>query len=158
MELFAVCPTDCSGSCLEPPQGLGFCTSQLSTSCCNFYASNICSTSCPENISDTSFNCRKFHNSSACVYYFVSWIWLTVHVSAWYFIYTAGVQCSSLDNPLNGTVSTTTDRFDGSTANYTCDTGFNLQGPASRTCQDNGTWSSQAPTCIIGAHACKLYS
>ena len=72
MELF-VCPSDCSGSCLEPPQGLGFCTSQLSTSCRNFYASNMCSTSCPENVSDTSFNCRKFHNSqSACVYYFDS--------------------------------------------------------------------------------------
>ena len=54
--------TDCNGSCLKPPQGLGFCTSQLSASCCNFYAGNNCTTSCAGNMTDASFNCREFQN------------------------------------------------------------------------------------------------
>ena len=62
---------------------------------------------------------------------------------------TAGVQCPVV-NLRNGQVDTTTDRFDGSIANYSCDTGFNLHGPSSRTCQENGTWSNLPPTCIIG--------
>ena len=35
----------------------------------------------------------------------------------------------------------------GSIANYTCDTGFLLQGKSSRVCQANGTWSSNPPSC-----------
>ena len=35
----------------------------------------------------------------------------------------------------------------GGTASYSCDTGFVLVGQATATCQSNGEWSSEAPTC-----------
>ena len=134
--------SDCNASCLEPPQGLGFCTNQQAEACCNFYDKNACTASCSGNISDASFNCREFTCTlctcaNSCMH-------ILIHNCL-----TAGVQCPVV-NLLNGQVDTTANRFDGSTANYSCDTGFNLHGPSSRTCQENGTWSNLPPTCIIG--------
>ena len=34
-----------------------------------------------------------------------------------------------------------------STATYTCNAGYNLIGPISRTCGSDGVWSPAAPTC-----------
>ncbi len=48
---------------------------------------------------------------------------------------------SKIGAPFNGEVS-----FDGSTATYTCHTGYTLVGSVSRTC-DSGNWSSTVPTC-----------
>ena len=36
-----------------------------------------------------------------------------------------------------------------STANYSCDTGYNLTGSMTRTCGGNGNWSGTAPTCSL---------
>ena len=35
----------------------------------------------------------------------------------------------------------------GSTATYTCNTGYQLDGDSTRTCQSDETWSGSAPTC-----------
>ena len=56
------------------------------------------------------------------------------------------VDCGDLPNPDNGQVTLTSTTF-GSTANYTCDPGFELVGIAMRTCMANGEWSGEAPTC-----------
>lgn len=61
------------------------------------------------------------------------------------FISTA-VQCEFLTAPENGQVVLTGITF-GSTASYNCLPGFNIVGSATRTCQENGQWSGQAPTC-----------
>ena len=54
--------------------------------------------------------------------------------------------CGSLTNPANGQVSTT-GTTEGQTATYGCDTGYNLVGDNTRTCQANGDWSGSEPTC-----------
>ena len=63
------------------------------------------------------------------------------------YIYTV-VDCGNgtLNDPTDGQVSFTTTTF-GSTATYSCNTGYNLQGVATRTCQADGTWSDSEPTC-----------
>ena len=35
----------------------------------------------------------------------------------------------------------------GSTATYSCDSGYELKGSSTRTCGSNGQWSNEAPTC-----------
>ena len=59
---------------------------------------------------------------------------------------TAAISCSITDTeiapPANGRVS-----IDGLTYTYTCNPGYTLNGSMTRTCGDDGTWSSTAPTC-----------
>ena len=54
--------------------------------------------------------------------------------------------CPTLTDPANGIV-TWTGLTPGSTATYTCDVGFELNGVETRTCQSDGTWSDDPPTC-----------
>ena len=35
----------------------------------------------------------------------------------------------------------------GATVNYTCNTGYTLNGNNTRTCQASGAWSGSDPTC-----------
>ncbi|XP_052804614.1 sushi, von Willebrand factor type A, EGF and pentraxin domain-containing protein 1-like [Mya arenaria] len=57
--------------------------------------------------------------------------------------------CRTLPNPSNGAVDTVAGTTFGSTAQYSCNPGYSLQGHNSRTCQETGQWSSTAPTCNI---------
>ena len=61
-------------------------------------------------------------------------------------IISTDVQCPALSDPENGAVSTTGTEI-GDTATYTCNSGYELSGSDSRTCQLNGEWSGSAPTC-----------
>ena len=36
---------------------------------------------------------------------------------------------------------------EGKTVNFTCDAGYTLSGSATLTCQEDGKWSSESPTC-----------
>ena len=56
------------------------------------------------------------------------------------------MNCGTLPNPANGQVNTTGTTF-GQTATYSCNTGYNLVGDSTRTCQATGVWSGSAPTC-----------
>ena len=47
----------------------------------------------------------------------------------------------------NGQFSHTRGTTFGETANYSCNTGYNLVGDSTRTCQATGVWSGSAPTC-----------
>ena len=60
--------------------------------------------------------------------------------------------CPNLIHPNNGYVSTT-GNIQGSTANYSCDIGYELVGSSRRTCQADGTWSGSAPTCHRTYHS-----
>ena len=61
-------------------------------------------------------------------------------------------QCTVLHDPANGMVTTTSRRLSGSTATYTCNSGFELldltPGSDVRTCQPNGAWSGSEAQCI----------
>ena len=70
---------------------------------------------------------------------------------------TAAVDCRNLDNPTNGRVDFAGTTF-GSTATYTCNVGFELQGESTRTCQSNSQWSGNAPTCECMLVHCALNS
>ena len=35
----------------------------------------------------------------------------------------------------------------GQMVTFTCDTGYHLEGPTNRLCQESGNWSDVAPTC-----------
>ena len=37
----------------------------------------------------------------------------------------------------------------GTTATYTCNTGYRLEGESSQTCQQNGAWNGTAPQCLM---------
>ena len=54
--------------------------------------------------------------------------------------------CIELSNPDNGNV-TWTGLTNGSTATYTCDSGYQLTGDQIRTCSSTGVWSGQEPSC-----------
>ena len=55
--------------------------------------------------------------------------------------------CGNLTDPVNGQVSHPAGTTFGQTATYSCNTGYNLVGDSTRTCQAEGNWSGSAPTC-----------
>ena len=57
------------------------------------------------------------------------------------------VDCGNLTDPANGSVNHTAGTSLGQTATYSCNTGYNLVGDSTRTCQATGNWSGSAPTC-----------
>ena len=56
------------------------------------------------------------------------------------------VGCGNLTAPASGSVTHTGTTF-GQAATYSCNTGYNLVGNSTRTCQATGQWSGSAPTC-----------
>ena len=71
----------------------------------------------------------------------------TLHVHVVLLILTV-VDCGTLTNPANGQVSHPTGTTFGQTATYSCNTGYNLVGESTRTCQAIGVWSGSIPTCL----------
>ena len=63
------------------------------------------------------------------------------------FLLLTAVDCGTLNNPANGQVSHTGRTTYRLTATYSCDTGYNLVGVSTRTCQATGVWSGSTPTC-----------
>ena len=57
------------------------------------------------------------------------------------------MDCGTLTGPANGQVSHAAGTTVGQTATYSCNTGYNLLGDSTRTCQAAGVWSGHAPTC-----------
>ena len=67
------------------------------------------------------------------------------------------VDCGTLTNPTNGQVSNTAGTTFGQTATYSCNTGYNLVGDSTRTCQAIGNWSGSVPTCERMLHIKLFY-
>ena len=61
--------------------------------------------------------------------------------------YLTVVDCGALSNPANGRVNNTAGTTYGQTATYSCNTGYNLVGDGTHTCQATGLWTGSAPTC-----------
>ena len=66
------------------------------------------------------------------------------------------VSCPTLSDPSNGVINCSLGD-DGvpsyeDTCTFTCDTGYELTGSESRTCQINGTWSGDITMCNRGEH------
>ena len=56
------------------------------------------------------------------------------------------VRCPNLTSSANGTVTVLGTSI-GSTATYSCDPGFSLNGEAIVNCLENGVWDNLPPTC-----------
>ena len=63
------------------------------------------------------------------------------------FLILTAVDCGNLTNPANGQVTHTAGTTFGQTATYSCNTGYNLVGDSTRTCQATGNWSGSELTC-----------
>ncbi len=74
-----------------------------------------------------------------------------VYTVAMVVVFPPVVTCPTLPNPDNGMVSVPTTTF-GSTATYTCVTGYN--GDTTRTCESDGTWSGSEPACDCECEIC----
>ena len=68
---------------------------------------------------------------------------MNIHI----FYLSTAVNCGALNNPANGRVSHTAGTTFGQTATYSCNTGYNLVGNSTQTCQATGVWFGSAPTC-----------
>ena len=67
--------------------------------------------------------------------------------------------CEDLKAPVNGEI-VLSGNSPGSTASYSCNEGFELAGPETRTCQQNVQWSGDPPFCnetCDTCTACKYY-
>ena len=64
------------------------------------------------------------------------------------------MQCTELTDPANGIISCLQINdsliYYEDTCNFTCNTGYELTGSDTRTCQSDGSWSSTDVTCIRG--------
>ena len=56
------------------------------------------------------------------------------------------IRCKSLPALINGTILGN-DVLYGAVIRYQCNVGFRLEGPETRTCQADETWSEHDPTC-----------
>ena len=73
------------------------------------------------------------------------------------------MDCGTLTDPANGSVTYNSGTTFGPTATYSCNTGYNLVGDRTHTCQATGNWSGSAPTCqgvllLILSHPVMLYN
>ena len=57
------------------------------------------------------------------------------------------IDCGTLPAPDNGEVDLSEGSLLGAMATYSCDPSYSLVGMSSRQCQENETWSGEAPTC-----------
>jgi len=73
------------------------------------------------------------------------WPWLPPYISLWSTI-PLGIGCSVLSAPSKGDVVLGGITV-GSTATYTCDSGYVLVGESVRVCQPSGEWSGAEPSC-----------
>ena len=60
----------------------------------------------------------------------------------------AAVACSSLNDPDNGQVDTSSGTTFGSVATFSCDTGYKLSHQQEVVCGANGMWSPASPSCL----------
>lgn len=68
-----------------------------------------------------------------------------------YAIIFVAVDCGELRDPADGSVTLTVGTMFESTAEYSCNVGFILNGNLMRTCQANGRWSGSEPICASGS-------
>ena len=62
-------------------------------------------------------------------------------------LFSTAVDCGALSNLTNGQVDHTAGKTFEQAATYSCNTGYNLVGDSTHTCQATGEWSGSAPTC-----------
>ena len=78
-----------------------------------------------------------------CCYF----IYFCQQVSGDVFLHLTAVDCGTLTNPANGSVTHSGGTTFRHTATYSCNAGYSLVGDSTRTCQATRRWSGSVPTC-----------
>ena len=65
------------------------------------------------------------------------------------------IRCDNLSSPANGEIMSCSSGtvgvgYEGDTCSFTCNTGYELTGSDTRTCQSNGNWSGSDDVCRRG--------
>ena len=68
------------------------------------------------------------------------------------------VRCNNLSTPANGSITSCTSGiagvgYEGDTCSFTCNSGYELTGSDTRTCQSDGSWNGNDVACIIKGKA-----
>ena len=87
------------------------------------------------------------HYTSSYGLVILLWALVDVIIYMMYFLTLTAVVCGNLTDPDNGSVYHTAGTTFGQTATYSCNTGYNLVGDSTLSCQAIGNWSGSAPTC-----------
>ena len=90
---------------------------------------------------------------------FSAYIYIYIHIHAVYtYLYVSDVRCDNLSISNGGIGLCSSGRvgvgYEGDTCNFTCETGFELIGSETRTCQSDGSWSGTDGLCRRGMYAC----
>ncbi|XP_065899271.1 sushi repeat-containing protein SRPX2-like [Dysidea avara] len=69
--------------------------------------------------------------------------------------FTLDIQCNNLSTPSNGVITSCSSGnigvgYEGDTCSLTCNTGYELTGSDTRTCQSDGSWSGSDDVCRRG--------
>jgi len=98
----------------------------------------------------------------------VCFLWsmpLLVCFKLWNYVFTncitnfsfVSIDCGNLLSPENGMLNVTAGLHGNNTllasATYTCDLGFNMSGPAQRTCTETSEWLPGAPNCTLSRNS-----
>ena len=88
----------------------------------------------------------------------------TMYITHAIYIYTCvniiiDIQCEDLSTPANGEImSCNSGRvgvgYEGDACSFTCNTGYELTGSNTRTCQSDGSWNGTDVVCIRGKWNC----
>jgi len=77
------------------------------------------------------------------------------HTDRWTHTFTVDIRCDNLSTPANGEIMSCSSGtvgvgYEGDTCSFTCNTGYELTGSDTRTCQSNGSWSGTETMCREG--------
>ena len=72
-----------------------------------------------------------------------------------YILFIVDIQCDDLSVPSNGEITSCSSGrvgvgYEGDTCSFMCNTGYELTGSDTRTCQSNGSWSGSDDVCRRG--------
>ena len=77
------------------------------------------------------------------------------YVICYYFQFILEIQCNNLSTPASGGITSCSSGrlgvgYEGDTCSFTCNTGYELTGSDTRTCQSDGSWSGSETVCRRG--------
>ena len=82
-------------------------------------------------------------------------MYVRIHTCSKITTYPLDIQCDDLSTPANGEITSCSSGrvgvgYERDTCSFTCNTGYELTGSDTRTCQSDGSWSGSDDVCQRG--------